>query len=227
LAITNSATTQIAAGMGTVVLPSLNINGGSSTPTATFDIGANSVVIPYSGASPFNTIKAQVLYASDNLSMDRPGITSSAADGFTTAVGYAEANELFLNGGGDYVNNQSPNQSGSPTVTHITDQAVILKYTYLGDVDLNGTVDAADFNILSSDLGLTGVDWSFGDLDGNGTVDPADFNLLTSNLGQSGLAAGSPSGPVPVPEPSTLLLAALGVVGIAAKSFVRKRRGVS
>jgi hypothetical protein len=213
LAITNSATTQIANGMGTVVLPSLKINGGSSTPTSTLDIGANSVVISYSGASPFSTIQAQIQYATHNLAFDRPGITSSAADGFTTALDYAEASELFIDGGGTYVNNQSPNQSGTNTV--IVGQAVILKYMWLGDTDLNGVVDQTDFNNELNFLGTSsGADWNMGDSDGNGTVDQGDFNNLLNNLGASGLADGGAPSPVPVPEPSTLVVAALGLAGL-------------
>ena len=53
-----------------------------------------------------------------------------------------------------------------------------MKYTYFGDVDFNGAVDAADYNII--DLGyvnhLSG--WANGDADYSGAVDASDYNVI-------------------------------------------------
>lgn len=52
-----------------------------------------------------------------------------------------------------------------------------------GDVDLNGTVDFADFLALSAHFGHNDGKWSTGDLDADGRVSFADFLLLSMNFG--------------------------------------------
>ena len=89
-------------------------------------------------------------------------------------------------------------------------------YTLYGDTDLNGTVNGADLNTLLSNYQQTGVYWAQGDFDYNGTVNGADLNILLSNY-QQHLSVGAA-----VPEPSTLLLAAAGLLGLLAYAW-RKR----
>ena len=85
-----------------------------------------------------------------------------------------------------------------------------------GDADLNGTVNGADLNTVLSNYNKTGEYWYQGDFDRNGTVNGADLNTVLSNYNQvfSSTAA--------VPEPSTLLLAFAGLVGLLAYAW-RKR----
>jgi hypothetical protein len=211
LAINNTATAKFQGNLGTVVLPSVKLNNNSVAPTATLDIDQNSVVIPYVSASPFATIRKQVMYGANN----GTGIISSSADGSTTGVGYAEAGELGIDGGGTYDNNQP-----TSTSTTITDEAVIMKYTFIGDFNLDGNVDFADFTNWAGNSGdFSGTaDWFQGDANYDGNVDFSDFSAWAGNEGSTGLAA---NGPVPVPEPSTLVLGALGFLGLAA---LRRRR---
>jgi len=90
--------------------------------------------------------------------------------------------------------------------------------SHYGDANLNGTVNFADYQILSASFGLTGKGWADGDFDGNGTVNFADFQILSANFGLSG---GSGQITV-VPEPSTLILCGFGVFGLACL----RRRGL-
>lgn len=53
-----------------------------------------------------------------------------------------------------------------------------------GDVNRNGTVDFADFLILSGNFGKAGAK-ELGDLDGDGTVGFNDFLVLSANFGKS------------------------------------------
>jgi hypothetical protein len=56
--------------------------------------------------------------------------------------------------------------------------------TGMGDLNLDGTVDAADGAILSANLGLaTGAKYADGDLDCDGDVDSQDDAILHANLG--------------------------------------------
>ena len=76
----------------------------------------------------------------------------------------------------------------------------------LGDIDLNGTVDFADFLVLSGAFGGEGG-WADGDIDGNGTIAFPDFLSLSANFGTNNEAAT-------VPEPAGIGLAMFGVLGI-------------
>ena len=90
-------------------------------------------------------------------------------------------------------------------------------YTLKGDADLNGTVNGADLTTVLSNYNKTGEYWYQGDFDRNGTVNGADLTTVLSNYNQH-VSLGAA-----VPEPSTLLLAAAGLVGLLAYAW-RKRK---
>ncbi len=91
----------------------------------------------------------------------------------------------------------------------VTSSDVLVKYTYLGDTNLDGVVDGQDLANTLAGLsgGLTG--WVNGDFTYSGSVTSADVTLLlntlahqTASFGDSGGSSGA------VPEPSGLLWAA-------------------
>ncbi len=87
--------------------------------------------------------------------------------------------------------------------------------TFLGDADLNKTVEFADFVALADSFGQRGG-WAEGDFDGNGKVEFPDFVLLAENFGDTRAAAAA------VPEPNSVMLLALGLVGVRL-NFHRRR----
>ena len=98
-------------------------------------------------------------------------------------------------------------------VSDVQAWVVDVRQTFLGDADLSGSVEFADFLILSNNFGQAGS-WGNGDFDNNGTVEFADFLALAENFGEVSdrLAA------VPEPTSKTLLVAALFCV-----LFIRRR----
>jgi autotransporter-associated beta strand protein len=94
---------------------------------------------------------------------------------------------------------------------------VDIMFTLYGDSNLDGTVNGADLNTVLSNYNLTHMHWSQGDFNYDGTVNGTDLNMVLSNYNQSlGLGAA-------VPEPSTLLLTAAGLMGLLAYAW-RKRK---
>ena len=91
-------------------------------------------------------------------------------------------------------------------------------YTPLGgDANADGTVNGADLTTVLSNYNKTGMNWFSGDFSGDGTTNGADLTIVLSNYNQH-LSLGAA-----VPEPSTLLLAAAGLVGLLAYAW-RKRK---
>ncbi len=77
--------------------------------------------------------------------------------------------------------------------------------TQLGDADLNGSVEFADFLRLANAF-PTEAGWSSGDFDGDGFVRFPDFLALSQNFGVEG---GGVVVPIPEPQLSAMILGLL------------------
>jgi hypothetical protein len=100
-----------------------------------------------------------------------------------------------------------------------------VRYTLLGDTNLDATVDVTDLGNLATSYGSSSATWQQGDFDRNNTVDVTDLGDLATNYGRS-LAAGSDTSALPaaltaaVPEPASMSTVGLAVIG----ALVRRRR---
>jgi hypothetical protein len=105
----------------------------------------------------------------------------------------------------------------------VDSSAVVVKFTYAGDANLDGQVTISDLGDLASNWQSTGVFWGNGDFNYDGAVTISDLGDLASNwqagvgnpLGmtfEQALAAVGLGG-VAVPEPATMALA-LGLLGV-------------
>jgi len=70
----------------------------------------------------------------------------------------------------------------------IDSTAVLVKYTYYGDTDFNGTVDFDDYSRTDSGFNLGRTGWFNGDFDGNGVVDFDDYSLIDLAFNTQGSA---------------------------------------
>jgi hypothetical protein len=201
-------------GGGTSQVANVSIAGGN-TPTGTLDISDNAAVLDYTGDSPAATVRAQLLAGRGGpgfgATWTGQGITSSTAAAANAtepearSVGYAENSMLPL---------------GSYTTFHgetVDDSSILVAMTRTGDANLDGVVNDDDVTIIGATYapGVPNANWAQGDFDYNGFVDDDDVTLLGAFYDPSATPIAPPvpvAGQVAaVPEPSGIVLAAIGV----------------
>jgi hypothetical protein len=115
---------------------------------------------------------------------------------------------------------------------------VLIRYTRIGDLNLDGTVSIADFLALASNFNATtGATWQKGDVNYDGAISIADFLALAGNFGQSVSGDAIPIaesdlvllnnfaqsiGASAVPEPTSI--ASLAAAGLLLSSRRRRNR---
>jgi hypothetical protein len=187
-------TIRINAATGTTsVVDSLTITG-----SAKLDLAGQAIIVTYSGISPIAPLKNALASGYAAGAWTGNGIQSSkaaseAGSAHRTAVGYAEAADLF-----------SVFPATFAGVSGLDNTTILIAYTASGDANLDRVVDTSDFNILASDFGGTGKRWSQGDFNYDSMVDTLDFNELASNFGYA-LPADTGLGTL-IPEPGSLAL---------------------
>ena len=144
------------------------------------DVADNHVIVDYTGPSPLPAIRAALTGGYAGGAWIGGGINSSiAAVTGNTALGYAEASDIFTTFPATFVDQQ------------VDDMAVLIRHTFYGDANLSGNVGLDDFNALAANFGMTGRQWFQGDFDFNGNVNLSDFNLLAENFGAARAGAGT------------------------------------
>jgi autotransporter-associated beta strand protein len=167
VSISGGAVLQLAQDTGAEQITGLDITGGGA-----FDITNNHVIISYSGSDPISTIAGYLASGYAGGAWNGPGIDSSIAAlpaNSHYGIGYAD--------GADGI------------VTGLSSGQIEIKYTLLGDADLDGSVTGSDFTALAGNLGKSGVGWDKGDFLYTGAVTGSDFTALVQNLGKSATGA--------------------------------------
>jgi hypothetical protein len=167
------------------LITELGVNDGS-----VLSFGNNSLVVNYDEATPIGTILEYLLAGKL--------VADGDVGGLPTYLAIAEAADLGLTEFG-----------GLP----VDETAVLVKFTYVGDANLDGQVDALDYERVDLAIGNTGVfGTAQGDLNYDGTVDALDYEQIDLNIGNG---VGSPLASVFVPEPAGVsLLAGAGVLAL-------------
>jgi hypothetical protein len=149
------------------------------TPPPTFNLNNNSLIVDFEGT---NSPRAQL---ETEIALGRTagnGLVSLAADGTTSSLGIADAGEVGI---GNFVT-----QAVDPTTT-------LIRFTRVGDANLDGTTNITDFARLAANFNQPGR-WLNGDFDYTGVTNIQDFALLASNFN---LALAEPARAAAVPEP--------------------------
>jgi autotransporter-associated beta strand protein len=211
-------TLQLGQSTGGETISSLSISANG-----VLDITNNHLIISYGGSDPMSAIYSALQSGYSNGTWNGAGIISSSAQVPTNSLRYGIG---FADGADGVVANLPSGQ-------------IELKYTLLGDANLDGTVNGSDFSILAANFGLGRTNWDQGNFLYGPSVNGSDFSALAANFGQGDSGADGSVTPADiaaldafaaangqslptiaaVPEPASIGLLAAGAV-----YFTRRRR---
>jgi autotransporter-associated beta strand protein len=184
LTIQSTGRVTLAQSIGGLQLQSSSIASGGK-----LDITNNHLLINYAGApDPISSIAAYVASGYNNGAWNGPGINSSAAaaNSASYALGYADSSD-----------------PGNPA--GLSSATIEIKYTLLGDADLNGTVNGIDFGILAANFNHSVSRWDQGDFNYDNIVNGIDFTSLAANFNEA--ASGAAVGLSALSDPALLAFA--------------------
>jgi hypothetical protein len=149
------------------ILPNSNSGNSVSTLSITgsgqLDLTNNHMFINYgSGPDPIASIAALITSGYDGGTWRGAGIISSDAGG-SYGIGYADSAD-----------------PGNPA--NLPSGTIEIKYTLLGDANLDGAVNGTDFAILASNFNKAVSGWDQGDFNYDGAADGSDFAFLAANF---------------------------------------------
>jgi hypothetical protein len=144
-----------------------------------------------------------------------PGFDLTFNGNSNTTNGCMAANSFSFGGcPGGTIDGSIIDYGGTPTIsfggTHLTFEPATsgghpAGFVFVpGDINGDGLVDVADYDVWAANVGATGATWSQGDLNGDGLVDVADYDIWAADVGNTAAA----------PEPATLSLLALGGLAV-------------
>jgi hypothetical protein len=160
-------------------------------------------------------------------------ITNQLKQGFNAGAGYwNSANGIISTTAANDATHLTTLGSRSGGIAfdsaNTTTNDVLIKYTYYGDANLDGSVNGADYAQIDNGFGMHMTGWQNGDFNYDGVVDGSDYSLIDNTFNQitatgaSPLAiVASPAALTSVPEPTTLGLLAIGATGLLGR---RRRR---
>jgi hypothetical protein len=195
--------------------------------TGTLDLSANDMVIH--GGS-LSTIASQIQAGYDGGDWLGSGITSSAAANNTshlTALGVIQNSvDGSLTGAALYSN--APNSQGPFDGMSLANADVLLKYTYIGDANLDGKIDGSDYSRIDDGYTSQSTGWFNGDFNYDRAIDGSDYTLIDNAFNNQGAAlAASPTALIATPSSARSSLVPLLAVSNHADIAASKARNQS
>ncbi|HWP40528.1 MAG TPA: family 16 glycosylhydrolase, partial [Tepidisphaeraceae bacterium] len=158
---------------GTTRVPALNVS-----TTARLDLNNNALVVNNGNLGTITSRIKSALENNGNFDWQGPGIGSTQANVQNTTAGSflfglgVIKNDLAQVGGTGPIYTDFAGESG------LTAAEVLVKFTYFGDADLSGSIDATDYSLIDNGYVNTLSGWLNGDFDYSGTIDATDYALI-------------------------------------------------
>ena len=195
----------------------IGIAGGAS-PTSTIDVGSGHLVLDYSegDAGPLADVAAWV----------RAGLNAPSGywdgDGITSGAAAAQADGLTAVG---VLDNTDSKVGGKTTFAGqaVDATSVLAAYTWWGDANLDGVVDANDYDVIDKNFLFTPepdhMGWWTGDFNYDGVIDANDYDRIDrAFLFQTGPLAPAAAGPLGQATPATEPSADVDLLALAVAS---------
>jgi autotransporter-associated beta strand protein len=218
----------VTAGSQTGATPASNVNISSLSITGNgaLDITNNHIIIDYvSGHDPISSIAALIQGGYANGTWTGNGIMSTMAQSNASyGIGYADSADV-----------------GNPA--GLSSGQIEIKYTLLGDANLDGKVNGSDFTLMAANFNdSVSAGWDKGDFNYSGTVNGDDFVLLADNFNDfasqsavsaadlaalDSFAAANGISLTSVPEPASVGICAIVMIGLLQTRLRRKTRQTS
>ncbi len=198
---------------------SSNLSSLAIASTATLDLADNDLVIDYSTVSTLGSwsgghytgVTGLVASGSNDGAWDGNGIITSQPAALTglTTLGVAEASAVLGLG---------PTDTALWSGQTVDGTSVLVRYTYGGDANLDGVINADDYaniDFFSAIAGARG--YSNGDFNYDGSINADDYALIDFNANAQGGSLGdsgedpSPPAIAAVPEPGMFFLSLLTI----------------
>lgn len=155
-----------AGGAVAVTGPRTVIQADSFSNNGVIDLQTNKLLINYTSSDPIASIRAEISAGFNGGYWNGATgiVSSSAAANSSYGLGYAD--------GADNI------------VSDLSSGQIEVRYTLLGDANLDGVVNGSDFSILAANFGQGATNWDQGNFLFTTSVNGTDFAALASNFGQ-------------------------------------------
>ncbi|CAN5674561.1 hypothetical protein BH09PLA1_BH09PLA1_11960 [soil metagenome] len=152
---------------GTSRVGTLSFAGGA-TPTATLDLKDNDLIVT---SGTYAAVTNSISKARNGGLWNQPGLTSS-----TAGAAVPKNKTLGTVTGAEY---HAAQGAAAPFDGFaVADTDVLVKFTYYGDTELNGSVNFDDYSRIDAGFNNNRTGWFNGDFDYNGSVNFDDYSLI-------------------------------------------------